>query len=341
VVCVSEEHPKGGNDWDRFVRKHEGFYGVDADGDVVAGVGHVDATFSPYAAPAVAAFDSLNAGMLVRSEHRAEIRDAWAVGTPYDDRLVHTVRITSRRPVVRRDQAAVVLHQKHLDVRDGRTSLWRPHPVIAVGAVLATTAFALDMTPAAVIIIGLATMVGLQACVATDRGRVLADELARPPSVEQIAGAVADALHETGQSGVGAEAVRVTWDGHGEQRCALEGVEPAVSRVFALSLDELVSPMTSPRYVVPRWLLTGPIDNGDGFKAAFGLLRPNAEVWHTVPGALGTNAALARAFAAAWDRRVGGGDAVFTGSPLGEGVVVTHRGHDPFDVTTVLRTQWR
>ena len=35
VVCVSEDHPKGGNDWDRFVRKHEGFYGVDADGDVV------------------------------------------------------------------------------------------------------------------------------------------------------------------------------------------------------------------------------------------------------------------------------------------------------------------
>ena len=43
VVCVSEDHPKGGNDWDRFVRKHEGFYGVDAEGDVVAGVAHVDA----------------------------------------------------------------------------------------------------------------------------------------------------------------------------------------------------------------------------------------------------------------------------------------------------------
>jgi hypothetical protein len=32
---------------------------------------------------------------------------------------------------------------------------------------------------------------------------------------------------------------------------------------------------------------------------------------------------------------------VYTGSPEGEGVLVTHRGSDPFDVTTVLRTTWR
>ena len=54
VVCVTEDHPKGGNDWDRFVRKHAGFYGVDAEGEVVAGVGHVDADLSPYAPPPVA-----------------------------------------------------------------------------------------------------------------------------------------------------------------------------------------------------------------------------------------------------------------------------------------------
>ncbi len=342
VVCVSEDHPKGGNDWDRFVRKHQGFYGVDAEGDVVSGVGHVDAAFSPYAPPRVDEFDSLNAGMLVRSEQRAQIRDAWAVGAPYTDTLVHTIRITGPRATTpRREQAPVVLHEKHLEVRDDRTSPWRPHPVIAVGGVLATIAFLLNMTPAAVIVIGLVTMIGLQGCVATDRGRVIADDLARPPSIEQIACAVADALRETDQSPVGAEAVHVVLDEHGEYRCALDGVEPSVSKLFAVSLDEVVSPMTSPRYVVPRWLLTGPVDNGDGFKAAFGLLRPDGEVWHTVPTALGTTGERAQAFARAWDRWVGGGEAVYTGSPVGAGVLATHRGHDPFDVTTVLRTQWR
>ena len=252
-------------------------------------MGNVDAAFSPYAPPEVAAFDSLNAGMLVRSEQRAQIRDAWSVGTPYDDTLVHTVRITGRHlPAPRREPAPVVLHAKQVEVRDERASPWRAHPVIAVGLMLATVAFLLNLTPSAVIGIGLVTMVGLQVCVAIDRGRVVADDLARPPSIEQIACAVADALHETDQSPVGAEAVQVVLDEHGERRCVLDGVEPAVSKAFAVSLDEVVSPMTSPRYVVPRWLLTGPADNRDGFKAAFGLLRPDGEVWHTVPTALGT-----------------------------------------------------
>ena len=46
VVCVSDAHPKGGNDWDRLVRKHSGFYGVDERGDVVDGVAHLDPAFS-------------------------------------------------------------------------------------------------------------------------------------------------------------------------------------------------------------------------------------------------------------------------------------------------------
>ena len=56
---------------------------------------------------------------------------------------------------------------------------------------------------------------------------------------------------------------------------------------------------------------------------------------------LGTTGKRAQAFARAWDHWVGGGEAIYTGSPAGEGVLVTNRGSDPFDVTTVLRTQWR
>ena len=56
---------------------------------------------------------------------------------------------------------------------------------------------------------------------------------------------------------------------------------------------------------------------------------------------LGTTGQRAQAFARAWDHWVGGGQAVYTGSPEGEGVLVTNRGSDPFAVTTVMRTQWR
>jgi hypothetical protein len=135
--------------------------------------------------------------------------------------------------------------------------------------------------------------------------------------------------------------VRVEIDPEGERRCSLEGVTPEVSAAFAASLDEVVSPMGEPRYVLPRWVLHDPIDNLDGIKAAFRLLRPDGEVWHSVPTVLGTTGRRAQAFAAAWDHWVGGGPAIYTGSPEGEGVLVTHRGSDPFAVTTVLRTGWR
>jgi hypothetical protein len=192
-----------------------------------------------------------------------------------------------------------------------------------------------------VIFFGLATLIGIQACIAVDRGRVLADELVRPPGIDQIAKAVADALRETGLSARGAEAVRVVLDEQGTYRCALEGVEPGVSATFAGALDEVISPMASPRYVVPRSVLVPPVGNLAGARAALRLLRQDGVVWHSVPTVLGTNAKGAQTFARAWDHWVGGGPALYTGSPEGEGVLATHRGSDPFDVTTVLRTQWR
>ena len=45
-------------------------------------------------------------------------------------------------------------------------------------------------------------------------------------------------------------------------------------------------------------------------------------------------------YAKAWDRWVGGGAPVYTGSPAGAGVLAGQRGSDPFDVTTVIRREW-
>jgi hypothetical protein len=235
----------------------------------------------------------------------------------------------------------VVLHGRHIEVRDRRPAPWRPHPVIAAALVTALVAFLLDLTPAMVVFVGLATMVGIQTTIAVDRGRVLAEELATPPGIDQVANAVADALHATGLSPRGGDSVRVVLDAEGSYRCRLDDVDPTVSATFAGALDEVVSPMGSPRYVVPRWQLTRCVGNLDGLAAALRMLRPDGEVWHSVPTVLATNAERAQAFARAWDAWVGGGPAVYTGSPEGEGVLVTHRGSDPFAVTTVLRTQWR
>ena len=78
-----------------------------------------------------------------------------------------------------------------------------------------------------------------------------------------------------------------------------------------------------------------------GSRRRSGCCVPTARSGTRVPTVLGTTGQRAQAFAAAWDHWVGGGPAIYTGSPEGEGVLVTHRGNDPFAATTVLRTSWR
>jgi hypothetical protein len=68
--------------------------------------------------------------------------------------------------------------------------------------------------------------------------------------------------------------------------------------------------------------------------------RPDRVVWHPVPTALGVRAELAQAFAAAWMTWVGGGRAIYTGSPEGAGVLAGCRGTDPWAVSSVLRRSW-
>src|SRR5690606_29250914 len=97
VVCVSEEHPGGTSSWDRFVRKHDGYFAVTDSGEIAAGVGHVDPRLSPFAPPPVAEFAAENALMLTRAEDRERVRALWQVGTPYRDELMHTIRVTPQR----------------------------------------------------------------------------------------------------------------------------------------------------------------------------------------------------------------------------------------------------
>lgn len=86
------------------------------------------------------------------------------------------------------------------------------------------------------------------------RGRALVAAAAAPPSVERVAGAVADALCRSGLTEVGSEGPRISTDDSGDYSCGLGGVGEAQSQVFATALDEVVSPIaTPPRYVLPRW----------------------------------------------------------------------------------------
>jgi hypothetical protein len=149
-------------------------------------------------------------------------------------------------------------------------------------------------------------------------GRALVEDALVPPSLTQIAAAVADGLHEAGVLPVGHEHLDVGFDPSGEYRCHLTGVTEQASSAFATALHEVIAPIASPRYLLPRYVVTqrerswrelARVGVGRGL-AADGVVR------HAAPAGVSRRAA-ADVYAVAWDRWVGGRGALFTGTPEG------------------------
>ncbi|MDT0303453.1 DEAD/DEAH box helicase family protein [Streptomonospora wellingtoniae] len=349
VVCVSADHPNGDADWDRFVRKHEGYLGVDAEGEVTGGVAHVDAAFSPYAPPAAAEFDAVNARMLARAEDRADARERWRIGAPYEDLLLPTLRVTgggSPRPL--QAPSAVPAPAGIAAERPGRAA--GPASLAAgAAAALAACALLLALPPAVVVALAAAAAVAAERWTAR-RLRVrtaarLVAEAAAVPDVERFGRAVADALAGAGHSPVGSAGMRLHVDSDGAYRLTLADGGTDAAEHFRDALDDVLSPLVgTPRYIVPRYRLDAPGDPGSERAAAAAWLdassAPNPAVYHAVPALLARNRTGARAFARAWNRWVSAGEAHYTADSPGAGLLREHYGTDPSGLTTASRLTW-
>ncbi len=359
LVCVTDSHPKGGNDWDRLVRKHAGFMGLDVAGQIVDGVAHLDPTFSPFVPPPVSEFAAANARALLRSEQRALIREQWQVGQPYVDSTVPTIRIKERGLPggggfgLGKEAAQVVLRPDAAELRGIRTHVVRDRAAsLVTGA--AVVAGLVSIAVGAVPILAGAVLLGGAAAYARvrshfSRGRELLEAAQTSPSVVRVASAVADGLLGAGLTRRGSESVEVVVDHDGEYRCLLRDVSEVEAETFVTALEEAVSPIALPRYLIPRWIRTPHVREGavgrwaerwSALMAGFGRIRSDGVVYHAVPTVLGVNAERAAAYAKAWDHWVGGGETVYTGSPVGQGILAANQGTDPFEASTVMRRQW-
>ncbi|SEB60109.1 Type III restriction enzyme, res subunit [Nocardioides exalbidus] len=365
VVCVSEAHPKGDNDWFRLVRKHQGFHGVDADGDIVDGVAHIDASFSPFAPPPVASFDGYNARMLVAAADRDAIRDLWAVGEPYEDITLASLR-------VRRATSPVAVHPGEVVTLVPAGPTWRlTADGLATDAEVPDTSWRTPLSlaagtagagGAAAALPGVGTLVGAGVLAVLTAGGALvarhrnADVLTQwvhaqlaltsgTPPLEAVAAAVADALVAAGLTGVGAPALAADVHPGGEYRFRLVGSE-ADAEVFATAFDEAIAPVGAPRYLVSRWTsarLHAPgrrIRTRAGARRALAAAGATGEVWHPVPTVLGRNATSAGHYLETWRTWVGEGRLLATARPEGAGIMAAVSGEDPFAATTVMRRQW-
>lgn len=332
VVCVTEDHPKGAADYDRLVRKHDRYFALAHTGEIISGVAHIDPALSPYAPPARDRFDTLNAAMLQRPADRAAARERWAIGTGYQDEPVTTVTVTTQRSLGLAGRATASLARRRTAPRWGA--------IILTAAVIAL--LGVRHAPLAAALAGLAVAAAFAVAART------AARVSAPPAkagLEDLALATADALNAAGLTSRGGSAVVVEAFADGGYRARLGDVTAGESEVFTSALDDVLSPLAQPRYVIPRLIVEPPAGLAAGYAMALRRLvlgrLPGSVVYHAVPAVLAANKSLATCFERAWNARVSPGTLVYAGSPEGAGILAAQRGDDPFAVTTQIRTLWR
>jgi superfamily II DNA or RNA helicase len=341
VVCLAPDHPMGLTDYSRFVRKHRNYFGLTETGEIESGVSHVDARLSPFGPPPGEQIPALNNHQLSQVEARPDVYSRWGVGQPYLNLATQTVRVHfGRSPGL--TQGA--LRSTAAGVRPPPSFMpWLAGTLLAGSAVFALgVATGFDVLGGGLGLLVLALGLGR-----TGRSvRTYLGQVGPAGTLENLAAAVADGLAAAGlvSGSLSAASVRVVVQPDGYYRCYLAGATLEDSNLFATALDELLSPLRQPRYLIPRYIAQAPTT----ILAALALLirqsmRPGrgaAVVYHAVPAALAANRERADLFAEAWNRHVSAGEPLFESDPRAEAIVELQRGEDPFDVLTQMRTLW-
>jgi superfamily II DNA or RNA helicase len=346
VVCVADNHPKGAADFERFVRKHDGYFGITEHGNVMAGVTHVDPGLSAFAPPAVAEFAEFNRRMLRRCGSRERTRDLWRVGEPYADRPAHVLRLVSPARIrERRPKPPAVRPGRYGLAGDTRSMRWLIEAVPAAATAGYVVAAGVDVI-AILLLFGTLLALGTHARDAHARGRQLHEVAAATPDVPAIAFATAEAMHEAGLIDRGADAVTMTPEESGAWQFHLTGADPATSERYAAALDEVLSAPADPRYLIGRYIVPDP-GPGSWARLRAGWRRParwssaNAVAYHAVPTVLADHRRHADAFARAWRRWVSDWpQPIYTRSPEGALLLAAQRGLSPLDACTALRLTW-
>jgi superfamily II DNA or RNA helicase len=308
VVAVDDTHPRGDLDYRRLVHKHRGYLAPDDRGRIIAGVEHLDPRCTAFAPPPPEVRDAINADALTAAGRLQESRDSWRIGTPYRDVVEVAVRVRAPRAIGVPEVA----------VRTGPGWPWVAGLIGAAGGgTVAAVAGAPTVGTGAMVIAG----AGLGWLVEATAGRVRASRIAARLGDDGMLMAFGRAVADAMTVGL-AKQVRVDPDATGEWSVRLDGASAEQSSAFGEAVEQVLSPVDFPRYLISR--------------RAGG----RAVMWHAVPDAFGVNKTNAARFAEQWFTYVSRGELLYTGSPEGAGVAESVRGLDPLELTTAMYAQW-
>lgn len=263
IVCVAPQLEKGLNDYNRFVRKHEGFFGVSDDGQIEKGVGHVHPSLSEMTPLEV--FEShskLNQEMTARAYRREDVYDLWKVGIPYENKMLGCVELSNLRAphVTPPNLKGNYSYTEHAgEMRSALAGVWGEYA--GVGAIASTgLAVVLAQTGGP---LGLAflPMAGLLAAGFGKykslrnnfKDRVL-DGHCHDENLKNVAVAVLSALKRRRllPGRVNAKDIVISERSNGCFRVILNNVDYDASKIFVNAVSEVFAPITGQPYIIAR-----------------------------------------------------------------------------------------
>lgn len=331
VVCIAPSLEKGLNDYYRFVRKHDGYFGICDDGQIECGVGHVHPSFSELTpAEVFASFADFNQEMMERALVRHKIYELWKIGEPYKNKLLECLEVARMRklaltPPHIRYNSKYKEHAKEL--RAALNGIWFEYAGLG-GMVSLAVAAALSFAGLAPFVwAAILPACGAMAVAAMKRKALflkLKKDLCQPNSQESslidIANAVMVALQQVKllPPGVSKESIHATIRSDGSYRVFLDDVEPQASKHFNQSLKEVLAPLANQPYLIAKYEF--PLaeavaeEQSDRFfrKYISGRAEPKIGSYHAVPNLLARSEKGRQAFQDAWNKYVSPGFIIVT-----------------------------
>ncbi|HEY9716509.1 MAG TPA: DEAD/DEAH box helicase family protein [Trichormus sp.] len=266
VVCIAPQLEKGLNDYMRFARKHDCFFGMSDDGHIERGVSHVHPAFSDLTPVEVfASSEHFNDEMIERSLFRERMYQLWKVGQPYFNKTVGCIELSSLRKLALTPphiRANLNYTQHAREVRASFVGIWAEYSALgAIGSLLVALGASAWLGPLA----PYAASIPFIAMLVLGRKKSLAlfdkvrREICRPntqeSSLRDIAYAVLSAMKKRKllPSTVTKDDIKITVRADGTYRVFLDNIEPAQSQVFMGSFTEAMAPITNQPYLIPKY----------------------------------------------------------------------------------------
>lgn len=324
IVCMSPTFERGDNDFKRFLKKHEHFYGLGEHGKIVKGYLHIDENLGlEYESIGFkqVKYAEYNRKMLAKSMNRSTRYDEWQVGKPYRNNEISALKM-DRKDILFRSVYRVRTIAKHiflnimlqLSILGGMLYFAAPFMGIVFGApLLGIPVMALPIALSLIIWKNIIRWIKQMNQFDTGAEYIIDVAHALLISLQKI-----QAVHPS----ITFDNIQTWIDEKGYLDVYLENSNSHDAKVFSQAMTDIFSPVTSQRYLISRSTERLYIPFFDIFwkigHSTLRHIRNQKTQFYPVPNVFAQQRKQVDIFVRYWKYYVGGDQVVYTRSDLGE-----------------------